>query len=344
MTMRVGVYYSNKDVRIEERSKPEIGPGELLARVIASGICGTDVVEWYRRDRVPLVLGHEIAGEIVEVGKGVTRYKVGDRISASHHVPCGQCHYCLMDHNSVCDMLRKTNFHPGGFSEFLRLPAINVEKGVYELPNNVSYEEATFVEPLACAIRGQRLAGYKIGQAAAIIGSGISGILHIQLAKAFGFGKIIATDINDFRLKQAKRFGADLAVHAREDIPVKIREFNDGRLADLVILCTGAKAAFKQAFKSIGRGGTILVFASAEEGFELPLAINEFFWKNEVTITSSYAANPGEHLMALDLVRDKKVNVKDMITHRFGLGDIQQGFDLVAKAGESIKVIIEPQR
>jgi len=342
--MRVGVYYSNKDVRVEERPKPEIYPGEALVRVMASGICGTDVVEWYRRDRVPLVLGHEIAGEIVEVGQGVTKYKVGDRVSASHHVPCDQCHYCSMDHNSVCDTLRKTNFHPGGFSEFLRLPAINVEKGVYKLPDNVSYEEATFVEPLACAIRGQRLAGYKSGQTVAIIGSGISGILHIQLAKAFGFGKIIATDVNDFRLEQAERFGADFVVYAKEDVPAKIKEFNDGRLVDLVILCTGAKAAFKQAFKSVGRGGTILVFASAEEGFEFPLPINEFFWKNEVTIMSSYAANPGEHLMALDMILDKKVNVKDMITHRFGLGDIQKGFDLVVKAGDSIKVIIEPQK
>ena len=311
---------------------------------MASGICGTDVVEWYRRDRVPLVLGHEIAGEVVEVGKGVTKYKVGDRISASHHVPCDQCHYCLMDHSSACDTLRKTNFHPGGFSEFLRLPAINVEKGVYRLPEDVLYEEATFVEPLACAIRGQRLAGYKTGQTVAIIGSGISGILHIQLAKTFGFGKIISTDINDFRLKQARRFGADFVVHAKEDVPAKIKEFNDGRLADLVILCTGAKAAFKQAFESVDRGGTILIFASAEEGFKLSLPINEFFWKNEATIMSSYAANPGEHLMALDMISDKKVNVKDMITHRFGLGDIQKGFDLVAKAGESIKVIIEPQK
>ncbi len=341
--MRVGMYYSNRDVRIEEMPRPKIGRGEVLVRIMASGICGTDVVEWYRRDRVPLVLGHEIAGEIAEVGKGVKQYKVGDRISASHHVPCGECHYCRMDHTSVCDTLRKTNFHPGGFSEFLRVPAINVEKGVYRLQDNVSFEEATFTEPLACAIRGQRLARYRSGQSVLVIGSGISGLLHIKLAKAHGFGKIIATDINDFRLKKARGFGADHVIHAKEDVAAKVRDLNGGKPANLVILCAGARSAFEQAFKSVDRGGTILVFASAEEGFNFPLPINEFFWKNEVTILSSYAANPEEHRDALELIGGGKVNVKDMITHRFGLGDIQKGFDLVRDPKESIKVIIQPQ-
>ncbi|MBU1061752.1 MAG: zinc-dependent dehydrogenase [Candidatus Omnitrophica bacterium] len=343
--MRVATYYANNDLRIEEMPKPEIDKGELLIKVMASGICGTDVVEWYRRDRVPLVLGHEIAGAVVEVGKGVKEYKVGDRVSASHHVPCLECHYCLMDHHSVCDTLRKTKFYPGGFSEFLVVPEINVEKGgVYKLPDEVSFEEATFIEPLACAIRGQRLAGHKPGQTVLIIGSGISGLLHIQLAKTKSFKKIIATDINDYRLEKAFNFGANCAIHAREDVAGKIKEVNEGRLADLVILCASSKAAFQQAFKSVGKGGTVLVFASAEEGYEYPLPINEFFWRNEATITSSYAANPKEHLDALELIQDRKVNVKDMITHRFSLDNIQNSFDLVAKAKESIKVIIEPQR
>ncbi|MBU4343686.1 MAG: alcohol dehydrogenase catalytic domain-containing protein [Candidatus Omnitrophica bacterium] len=335
--MRIAMYYANNDVRVEEAPKPKIGDGELLIKVIASGICGTDVVEWYRRDKVPLVLGHEIAGEIAEVGAGVKGYKVGDRISASHHVPCGRCHYCEMDHHSTCETLRKTKFYPGGFAEFLRLPEINIEKeGVYKIPEGVSFEETTFTEPLACAIRGQRLGGYKKGQSLLVIGSGISGLLHIQLAKVKGFGKILATDINEHRLKAALKFGADEAIHAKD--------LKEEKITDFVILCTGAKSAFEQAFKAVDRAGTILVFASADEGYKYHLPINEFFWRNEVTITSSYAANPEEHLVALELIRDKKINVKDMITHRFGLGDIQKGFDLVASAKESLKVIIEPQK
>ena len=341
------MYYSNNDVRVEEKPKPKIGQGEFLVKVMASGICGTDVVEWYRRDRVPLVLGHEIAGEIVELGKGVRGYKTGDRISASHHVPCGECHYCLSGHHSACETLRKTSFDPGGFAEFLRIPAINVEKaGVYKLPASVSFEEATFVEPLACVIRGQRLAWQRPakGQTALIIGSGISGILHIQLAKSKGFSKIISTDINDYRLKQALRFGAGHAINAKEDVPLKVKELNNGRLADFVILCAGAKPAIEQAVKSVDRGGVILVFASADEGFNLSLPMNDFFWRSERSIISSYAANPDEHREALRLIKSGKINVRDMITHRFGLGEIQKGFKLVSEARESIKVIIEPQK
>ncbi|MCX5687293.1 MAG: zinc-dependent dehydrogenase [Candidatus Omnitrophica bacterium] len=339
------MYYSNNDVRVEEKPKPKIGPGELLVKVNSSGICGTDVVEWYRRNRVPLVLGHEIAGEIAEIGGIVKKYKIGDRISASHHVPCNACHYCLAGHHTVCDTLRKTSFDPGGFSEFLRIPAINVEKGgVYLLPEDVSFEEATFIEPLACVLRSQKRSGYKKGQTVLIIGSGISGLLHIQLAKARSFGKIIATDINDYRLKMASQFGADLTINAKENISEKVKKFNDNALADLVILCTGAKPAIEQALKSVDRGGTILFFASTKEGLTFLLSVNEFFWKNEVTLTSSYAANPQEHLDALELIRDKKVNVKSMITHCLGLNEIQKGFKLVSEAKESIKVIIEPQR
>ncbi|MEK6733029.1 MAG: zinc-dependent dehydrogenase [Candidatus Omnitrophota bacterium] len=343
--MRVGMYYSNNDVRVEEMSKPKIGKGELLVRVMASGICGTDVVEWYRRNRVPLVLGHEIAGEVVEIGKSVNQYKQGDRVSASHHVPCGECHYCRMGHDTTCDTLRKTSFDPGGFAEFLRIPAINVEKeGVYLLPKDISFKEATFIEPLACVLRSQRQAEYKKGQTVLIIGSGISGLLHIQLAKARSFGKVIATDINDYRLKMASKFGADLVINAKENVPEKVRKFNDNRPADLVILCTGAKQAIEQAFKSVERGGTILFFASTEEGMSVPLSINEFFWKNEVKLMSSYAANPGEHKEALELIHAKKINVKDMITHCLGLDEIQKGFKLVSEAKESMKVIIEPQK
>ena len=159
--MRTAVYYSNSDIRIEERPRPKIGEGELLVKIEASGICGTDCLEWYRIGRIPLVLGQEIAGVVVEAGKGVKNFKVGDRVSASHHVPCGECRFCLDGHETTCDTLRKTNFDPGGFSEFVRIPKINVEKGTYLLPKDLSFEEATFIEPLACVLRGQRLANFR---------------------------------------------------------------------------------------------------------------------------------------------------------------------------------------
>ncbi len=340
--MKIGMYYSNNDVRVEESDTPHIGKDELLVRVMASGICGTDVVEWYRRSRIPLVLGHEIAGEIVKTGEGVKKYRAGDRISASHHVPCGSCRYCEMGHHSVCDTLRRTNFDPGGFSEYLRLPAINVKKGVYKLPDSVSYEEATFIEPLACVIRAQKLAGYRKGQDLLVLGSGISGLLHVQLARERSYGKIMATDVNGYRLKTAEKLGADYTINACDNVPEKIKSLNEGRLADMVILCTGAPSAIRQALSSVEKGGTVLFFASTEEGFEFSLSVNDFFWKNETTLTSSYAANPQEHLQALELIKNKKVKVRNMITHRLPLQDIQKGFNLVKEAKESLKVIIEP--
>src|SRR3989338_5129692 len=199
--MRVATYYNNQDIRIEEVSVPKIGEGELLLKVRAAGICGSDVTEWYRTKKMGKVLGHEIAGEVVEVGDGVVSYKKGDRVAASHHVPCYQCHYCRLGNHTLCNTLKTTNFDPGGFSQLIRLPEINVRYGVYRLPDHVSYEEGTFIEPLACVVRGQRKANVRPGQTVLIIGSGISGLLHLLLARAKGVDRIITVDIDESRLK-----------------------------------------------------------------------------------------------------------------------------------------------
>src|SRR4030042_4379768 len=205
--MKVAMYYNNRDVRLEEIPTPQIGPGELLVKVLASGICGSDVMEWYRIKKAPRGVGHEISGEIVDMGKEVDRYKIGDRVFVSHHVPCNTCHYCLNGYHTVCDTLRNTNFDPGGFAEYIRVPEINVDRGVFLLPEEISYEDGVFIEPLAWVLRGQRLAKFKTGQNVFVIGSGISGLLHIALAPASGAGEVIASDINEYRLKAAKRFG-----------------------------------------------------------------------------------------------------------------------------------------
>ncbi len=342
--MRAAVWYSNRDVRIEERPVPEIGTGELLVRVEASGICGSDVMEWYRLDRAPLVLGHEIGGQIVTVGEGVERYKEGDRITAAHHVPCNVCHYCLSGHHTVCDTLRRTNFDPGGFAEYVRLPAINVDRGVFLLPDGISYEEATFIEPLACTLRGQRMVQMQPGKSVLVIGSGIAGLLHVQLARSLGATRVIATDINPYRLEAAKQYGADAAINAEEDVPNRVCEVNEGCLADLVIVCTGAPSAIAQALQAVERGGTVLFFAPTGPGVTVPISINELFFRNDITLTTSYAGSPADYQAALELIRTGAVPVRQMITHRLGLAEAGSGFQLVADARDSIKIIIEPQR
>ncbi|MBI2647207.1 alcohol dehydrogenase catalytic domain-containing protein [Candidatus Woesearchaeota archaeon] len=338
--MRVAVYYNNKDVRIEERPIPNINNDEILVKVIASGICGTDVMEWYRIKKAPLVLGHEISGIIVEVGKNVKNFKINDRVMVSHHVPCMKCHYCLNNHHTACETLHKTNFEPGGFAEYIRVPKINIELGTFKLSDETSFDEGTFIEPLGTVIRAQRLANLKENDTLLIIGSGISGLLHIKLAKSKNVKKIIAVDINEYRLDAAKRFGADFTLKSDENLIENIKKINYGRLADVVIVCTGALSAAKQALKCVDKGGTILFFAvpKPDESFEIP--INEF-WKNEIKIMTSYGAAPHDLKESLELIKNKKINVNDMITHRLRFDEIQEGFRLVAEAKESLKVIVE---
>jgi len=342
--MRVAMYYSNSDIRVEEMSCPAAGPGELIVKVLASGICGSDVMEWYRIQKAPLVLGHEITGEIVEVGHGVQNYHVGQRIAASHHVPCNTCRYCRCGHHTVCETLRTTTFHPGGFAEYLRLPSINVDRGVYLLPEEISFEEGTFTEPLACVLRGLMRTGMSPGETVLIVGSGISGLLYVKLAAALGAGKIFATDIAESRLEAARRFGATHAIHADEAGADVIRQLNNGYLADVVILCTGALSAIETAIGCVERGGTVLVFAPTDEGVEIPLTFNRIFWRTDVTVTTSYAGTQANHMTALDLIRTGRIVVGDMITQRFPLSETVKGFSLVSRGEDSIKVIIEPQK
>jgi L-iditol 2-dehydrogenase len=341
--VRAAVYYSNSDVRLEKVPRPEIGRGELLVKVVASGICGSDVMEWYRIKKAPRILGHEIAGEIVEVGVGVVGYESGDRVFVTHHVPCNECEYCLAGNHTACDILHSTNFDPGGFAEYLRVPEINVRSGTFLLPDDVSYDAGTFVEPLGCVIRGQRFAGVGPSDTVLVIGSGISGLLHIRLARARGAGKIIATDISPYRLDFAKRSGADVVIDARDDVPGLVKKATGGKLANKVIVCTTAMQAFEQAFASVERTGTLLLFAPTDPKVKIPLPLFYLYF-GLVNIVFSYAAVAEDLVEAIDLLKSGRIRIDDMITHRFGLADAQKGFDLVAKAEESMKVIIEPHK
>ncbi len=341
--MRVAMYYNNRDLRVEEIPTPTIGSGELLVKVLASGICGSDVMEWYRTRKAPRVLGHEITGEIVEVGKAVDRYKTGDRVFVSHHVPCNTCHYCLNGYHTVCDTLRSTNFDPGGFAEYIRVPKVNVDRGVFILPEEVSFEDGVFIEPLACVLRGQRLAKFSPGQTVFVIGSGVSGVLHIALARVSGAGGIIASDINDYRLNAAKKLGADEAIHAKEVNPAKIREINKGRLFDLVIVCSGTISAYSQALQSVDRGGTVLCFAPLEPGLNFLFSFFDF-WNDGITLLPTYGGSPFDIERAIELIQTHRLPLREMITHRLALAEAGIGFQLVAEARESIKVIIEPHQ
>ncbi|HEX8949563.1 MAG TPA: alcohol dehydrogenase catalytic domain-containing protein [Dissulfurispiraceae bacterium] len=338
--MKVAVYYSNSDVRIEERPVPRIAADEILVKMMASGICGTDVMEWYRKQKAPRVLGHEMAGELVEVGSGVEGLKVGDRVFVSHHVPCYDCDHCRNGNFTACEALHTGNYEPGGFSEYIRVPGQNVRYGTLLLPEGMRYEDAAMLEPFACVVLGQRQAGISGKNTVLVLGSGISGLLHVLLAKLKG-AKVIATDVHEYRLNKALEFGADHAVHAAKYSVEELKKLNNGKLADRVIVCAGARQAVDHAAASIDRKGKLLFFAVPQGDINIP---GMRFWRDEISVAFSYGAGPDDLREALSLIESGKVDIGRMVTHTLPLSEIQKGFSLVAAAAESLKVVITPDK
>ncbi|MDR1992875.1 MAG: alcohol dehydrogenase catalytic domain-containing protein [Nitrososphaerota archaeon] len=339
--MLAAFYYNNHDIRVQEIPMPKVDEEEVLLKVMASGICGSDVIEWYRIPKAPRVLGHEATGIITQTGDRVKNWQ-GERVFVSHHVPCFECRHCQRGNHTACHTLHTTNYYPGGFAQYVRVPKINVEYGIYRLPDAMSFEEGTFIEPLACVSRGQRLSGLKNDDTVLIIGSGISGILHVQLAKYRGVKNIIVADINPYRLELAKKFGAQHTLKAEMDLSVKLQEAT-GHLADQVIVCTGAASAAMTAMGCVENGGTILFFAVPDPTVKLQVPINQF-WRNEITMRTSYGAAPNDIKDALQILATGKLDIKEMITHRFPLTEVQEGFRLTAEAGNSLKIILEPNQ
>ncbi len=335
--MKVARWYNNQDIRIEEVPTPKPGPDEMLVKVIACGICGSDIVEWYRLPRAPLVPGHEIGAEVVEVGQSVKQFNPGDRVFIAPKVPCMQCDYCKNGHYPVCTRIKERL--PGGFAEYVLVPRSLVENGAYRLPDSISFDQSTFIEPLACVVRAQRLAGLQPGQTVMMLGCGMSGLLHIKLAKAKNC-RVIATDVNAGRLELAAGLAADITIDAAENVAARLTDATD-RKADVVILCTSAMAAVGQAWKSVDNGGTIVFFAVPGPDKQVTVPINDF-WTREIQILTSYYCGPPDIIEAIELLASGTIKVDDLITHRLPLGKITEGFQLVLDGKESVKVIINP--
>ncbi len=335
--MLVARWYNNADIRLEEVPTPTPGRHEMLVKVTACGICGSDVVEWYRLPRAPLVPGHEIGGEVVTVGDAVTGYRPGDRVFVAPKVPCMECHYCQAEHYPVCTAVPERL--PGGLAEYVLVSRPLVERGTYRLPDAISDDASTFIEPLACVIRAQRLAALRPNQTVVVLGCGVSGLLHVKLAKVRKC-KVVATDIDFQRLDYAVRFGADIAVAATEDVAAKLVAAT-GRKADVVMLCTSSTSAIQQAWECVDSGGAVVFFAVPDPDRQVTIPINEF-WTREVRILTSYYCGPPDIAEAIDALQAGTIDIADMITHRLALADTARGFQLVIDGKESIKVIIKP--
>lgn len=335
--MKAAVWYNNRDIRIEELPLRRPGPREMLVKVMSCGICGSDVVEWYRLPRAPLVQGHELGAEVVEVGASVTRFKPGDRVFIAPKVPCDVCSYCREGHFPQCSEIKERL--PGGFAEYILVPEVLVEKGAYLLPETVSYDQSTFIEPLACVVRSQRLAGLKEGRAVLVLGCGMSGLLQIQLAKRKGCA-VVATDVVERKLEYARSFGADLVIRATEDVPGRVTEYLHKK-ADVVMVCASAIPAVEQAWKCVDKGGAIVFFAVPGPEKTVTIPVNDF-WTKEVRILTSYYCGPPDIHLAMGLLASRTIDVDRLITHRLPLEETARGFDLVMSGDEAIKVIIKP--
>ncbi|MBW2336715.1 MAG: alcohol dehydrogenase catalytic domain-containing protein [Deltaproteobacteria bacterium] len=335
--MRVALWYNNKDIRIEEVPTPRPGPNEMLVKVISCGICGSDIVEWYRLPRAPLVLGHEIGAEVVEVGQSVKKFNPADRVFIAPKVPCMQCDYCKKEHYPVCTNIKERL--PGGFAEYVLVPNTLIENGAYRLPDTISYDQSTFIEPLACVVRAQRLAGVQQGQTVMVFGCGMSGLLHVKLAKAKNC-QVIATDLNVRRLELAAGLGADITLDAAENVANQLTAAKNKKV-DVVILCTSAVSAVDQAWQWVDKGGVIVFFAVPGPNKQITIPLNDF-WTKEIQILTSYYCGPPDIVDAIEFIESGAIKVDDMITHQLPLKDIGTGFQLVMDGRESIKVIIKP--
>jgi L-iditol 2-dehydrogenase len=339
---RVAVWYNNRDLRMETRPLPVIGEGELLLEVHASGICGSDLLEWYRLPKAPLVLGHEVAGQVVDVGDDVNGFTVGDRIVSTHHVPCFDCEYCRSDRETMCELLRSTNWDPGGFADFVRVPAVNVRRGTLPLPDGVSDNAASFVEPFGCALRGQRKINLREDSSVLILGSGVSGCLHLLAARHRGAGKVLMTDPEPSRRAVAEQLGADAVFDARDDVTGLVRDAL-GRGVDVVIATTGARPAIDQALDSVDRGGTILFFAPMGHDVQLPIIFDTLFWRADITLTATYGAAPRDLEEALGVIASGCADVDQLVTHTLPLAEIGKGFEMMMEGTESLKIIVDPR-
>ncbi len=332
---------SNNRVIINDVPTPEFGDDDMLVKMRRCGICGSDLEKVYGRyGVVSNRLGHEPAGEVIAVGKNVNNFRVGDRVFVHHHVPCYECHYCRHGEHTMCKYYQKSNIEPCGLSEIFLVPAWNIIKGgVIKLPDHVSFDEASIIEPLACCIRSIDKASIMRGDNVAVIGVGPTGMMHLMLAKLYG-ANTFAIDINEFRLNFAKNNGADHIINANsKDLKREICEYTNDIGVDAAIVSTGNPNAFRLALDIVRSGGKIILFGVPSKGTVIDLDLNYVF-TNEIKILPSLAASDFDTRRALEIIAKKDIDISRIITHRFRLEDSDEAFRVAHEGKDVMKIVI----
>jgi L-iditol 2-dehydrogenase len=338
--MKVAMYYGQNNIKMEDTPIPKISQDEVLVEMRACGICGSDLMDWYLKNRAPLVLGHEPSGIIAEKGENVKGFDVGDRVFVHHHVACLKCHYCLRGDYTLCEQFHKTNIVPGGFAECFKVPAPNLQMDTLKIPETMPFEEATFIEPVGCCLRALKKCGIQTGDSLAIIGVGAIGIIHVALSKIFEAEKTFVSDLIDYRLNLAKQFGADVTINpAKEDLAAVVKAETDGRGVDIAVVTAPSLEAYEAGLSVCRKGGKLCVFAPTEPSKYLQISPKELFF-SETQIIPSYSTSHLETRVALKLIKSGRINVKKLITHRFRLVEAAKAFKTASESKESLKVIV----
>jgi L-iditol 2-dehydrogenase len=326
--MRVARSLTPREVRIEEAPAPEAGPGEVVCDVVACGVCASDVTDWYVAGKVPVVLGHELAGVVAAVGTAAdgeaTLPAIGQRVAIHHHAPCGECRRCRRGHETLCERFRASGLDPGGFAERVRVPAELVGE-LLELSDGVDPVAATFIEPLGCVLRAQDRAGLRGGDSLLVVGAGVNGLLQIAAAHARAVEAVWVREPRTARLELAEAWGAER--HGNE-------------LVDVAIVCTPKPDAIAAAAASLAPGGTLCLYAPPAPDAPPPLDGTALFLR-ELTVTASYSAGPQDMRDALELIASGQIDPLPLVSHRLALDEIGRALEL-QRSGEALKVVVVP--
>lgn len=338
--MKVARLYSFDDIRIEEEPIPKVGPFDALMKTKVCGICSGDVMKWYIEKKAPLVLGHEISGEIVEIGKEVSSFKIEDRVFVHHHAPCFVCRYCKQGKYVHCDTWKSSSIIPGGVSEYVLIPKVNLENDTLLLPDSLSFEDGALIEPTACVVKSLKRARIKKGDIVLVIGLGVMGQLHGILSKYYGAEMVIGVDMIRFRIEKAMELGIDAVIDvSNEDLFQSLKKLTQGYMADIVIVCPNSIDAIKQGVSAVARGGNVVIFTPAMPDDFLTLSPNYLYF-NDISIITSYSCGPSDTIEALEIIEKGIISSKDLITHRFSIENTKDAFRLTAEAKDSLKCVI----
>jgi len=340
--MKAAVFYGPHDIRVENVNDPELEPDGIIIKVKTCGICGSDLHLYRNGERMPegLILGHEFSGDVFEVGANVHSADIrkGDRVTATQQRPCGRCYWCIRGRPYRCSRMQILVYRfPGAFAEYVSIPMAIIDRTVFPLPDEMSYEEGATVEPLSVGEHAARMAEPRARDTVAILGAGMMGQCALQGFKAAGVSKIIVSEIGKKRLEVAKTAGADFVIDASQENPVeRILEITSGRGSDIVIECAGVPTTFHQAIEAVRAGGKIVMVGVYQEALQWQPAsvINR-----GIRLIGCFA---GSFSRSLALLQSGKANTRPLLTHEFTLDNAREAFEAQLKADETVKVLIKP--